>query len=237
VFFLPTYQSEAKLVPMKAKKRSSPESHPEPPDVHWIDDLKIARYLLEPRHQTTLKPFMVGETTVTQVAQELEMDFRQTYSLVKRLERHGLIRTVRLEQRDGRPIQYYRATANSFFVPRSLVPVQQVLQIVNGQFEHLFAEQFTRATWGELSQECGVQIWTTEKGISCLMMQAPNQFLKPLPLEFSATYGMWHQWSLDFEDAKALQQELSELSEKYSRRENGSQKYLVRLALTPVQSE
>jgi predicted transcriptional regulator len=231
---LPTHQYEVKLLPMKVKKRSSPENHPERPGVHWIDDLKIAHYLLEPRHQKTLLPFMVNETTVSQVAQELDLDFRKTYSLVKRLERYGLIRTVRLEQRDGRPVKHYRATASKFFVPISLVPVQQVMQIVNGQFEQVFAEQFTRATWGQLGQECGVQIWTTEKGISCLMMQAPNQILKPLPLEFSATYGMWHQWSLDFEEAKALQQELFALSEKYSRRKNGSQNYLVRLAMTPV---
>jgi hypothetical protein len=66
-------------------------------------------------------------------------------------------------------------------------------------------------------------------------MQAPNQFLMPLPLEFSATYGMWHQWSLDFEAAKALQQELFALSEKYSQRSDGSQRYLVHLAMTPMQ--
>jgi hypothetical protein len=47
---------------------------------------------------------------------------------------------------------------------------------------------------------------------------------------------MWHQWSLNFEDAKALQAELFALSEKYSQRGNGSQKYLVRLAMTPLQS-
>jgi predicted transcriptional regulator len=222
---------------MKAKKRSSPENYPEQPDVHWIDDLKIARYLLEPQHQMKLEPFMCAEVTVTQVAQELGLEFRKTYSLVKRLERYGLIRTVRLEQRDGRPIQLYRASAKHFFVPISLVPIEQVMQIVNGQFEQVFAEQIARATWGELNPDCGIQVWHSARGINCMMVQAPNQFLKPLSLEFPATYSMWDVWSLDFEEAKALQQELFALSEKYSRRKNGSQKYLVRFAMTPVQSE
>jgi predicted transcriptional regulator len=230
-----TLQFEAKLVPMKVKRRSSSETHHGRPDSHKIDNLKVARYLLEPQHQTTLEPFMVNEVTVTQVSEVLKLDFRKTYALVKRLERYGLIRTVRLEQRDGRPIRHYRATASSFFVPISLVPVHQVLQIVNGQFEQVFAEQFTRATWGELSQGCGVQVWVREQGIGCQVVQAPNQFFDPLLLEFSATYGMWYQWSLDFEEAKALQHELFALSEKYSRRE-GSQMYLVHLAMTPVQS-
>jgi predicted transcriptional regulator len=235
VFFLLELQSAANLLPMKAKKRSSPRDSSEIPELCQIDDAKIARYLLVPEHQTMLKPFMIAEVTVTQVAEMLELDFRKTYSLVKRLERYGLIRSVRLEQRDGRPIRFYRASASSFFIPVSLVPIEQVMQIVNGQFEQVFAEQFVKATWGELGAECGVQLWNGEKGISCLMMQAPNQFLMPLPLEFSATYGMWHQWSLDFEDAKALQQELFALSEKYSQRSDGSQRYLVHLAMTPMQ--
>jgi predicted transcriptional regulator len=222
---------------MKAKKRSSPKDHPELPDLCRIDDAKIARYLLEPQHQTTLKPFMVSEMNVTQVAQELDLSFRKSYSLVKRLERYGLIRTVRLERRDGRPIRFYRASAKHFFVPISLVPIEQVMQIVNGEFEQRFAEQFVHATWGDLGADSGIQIWEGKHGIRCLLVQKPHQVITPLALEYSATYGMWHQWLLNFEDAKALQQELFALSEKYSRRENGSQKYLVRLAMTPMQGE
>ncbi len=239
--FLPASQYPIKLLLMKVKKRSSRPSSDVPlvetPDLSHIDDARIARYLLEPRHQTTLRPFMVSEVTVTQVAQELNLDFGKAYSLVKRLERYGLIRTVRLEERDGRPIRFYRASAKHFFVPISLVPIEQTMQIVNGQFEQVFAEQFTRATWGELSTDTGIQIWTTARGINCVMVEAPHQFMKPLQLEFPAAYGMWHQWSLDFEEAKALQQELFALSEKYSRRKDGSQKYLVRLAMTPVLAE
>jgi hypothetical protein len=162
--------------------------------------------------------------------------FRKTYSVVKRLEGYGLIRTVQLEQRDGRPIRFYRASAKHFFVPISLVPIEQVMQIVNGEFGQVFAEQFVRVTWGELANDSGIQIWNTVQGIACLLVQKPHQVITPLPLGYSATYGMWHQWSLDFEDAKALQAELFALSEKYSQRENGSQKYLVRLAMTPMQN-
>jgi predicted transcriptional regulator len=225
---------------MKAKKRSSRRSSietlAEPPELCRIDDAKIARYLLVPEHQTMLKPFMLAETTVTRVAETLGLDFRKTYSLVKRLECYGLIRTVRFEQRDGRPIRFYRASANHFFIPISLVAIEQVMQIVNGEFEQIFSEQFVRATWGELGHGSGIQIWNTSHGIACLLMQEPHQVITPLSLEYSATYGMWHQWSLNFEEAKALQQELFALSQKYSQRGNGSQKYLVRLAMTPLQS-
>jgi predicted transcriptional regulator len=223
---------------MKVKKRSSPQNLTttpnEPPDLCRIEDAKTARYLLVPEHQTMLKPFMAGEVTVTQVAQTLNLDFRKSYSFVKRLERYGLIRMVRLEQRDGRPIRFYRASAKHFFVPISLVPIDQVMQIVNGEFEQRFAEQFVQTTWGDLGVDSGIQIWDTAHGISCLLVQKPHQVITPLSLEYSATYGMWHQWSLNFEDAKALQRELFALSEKYSQRKNGSQKYLVRLAMTPL---
>jgi predicted transcriptional regulator len=219
---------------MKAKKRSSPESHSELPDVHWINDLKIARYLLEPKNQMKLQPFMCAEMTVTQLAQELGLEFRKTYSLVKRLEQYGLIRRVRLEQRDGRPIQFYRASAKHFFVPISLVSIEQAMLIANGQLEQVFAEQIAWTISSELNPDCGIQVWHTAQGINCAMVQAPNQILKPLSFEFPAIFSLWDVWSLDFEDAKALQQELFALSEKYSQRENGSQKYLVRLAMTPV---
>jgi predicted transcriptional regulator len=173
---------------MKAKKRSSPHNPvlamTEPPDLCRIEDTKTALYLLVPEHQTMLKPFMAAEITVTQVAQMLNLDFRKSYSVVKRLERYGLIRMVRLERRDGRPIRFYRASAKHFFVPISLVPIERVMQIVNGEFEQRFAEQFVQTTWGELGANSGIQIWNSTQGINCLLVQKPHQVITPLSLEF-----------------------------------------------------
>jgi predicted transcriptional regulator len=209
-----------------------------PAKILWIKDARIAQHLLEPKTQEQLRPFMHTETSVTQASELLKLPFRSAYSMVKRLERYGLIRVARLESRDGRPIRFYRASAEKFFIPKLLVPFEQVMQIVNGDLEQEFTKQFIRATWGEIGASSGIQIEMLNDGnISCLLADGPNSFKSRITPERTATYGMWYSWRLDFGDAKALQQELNALAKKYATNANGAQKYLVRLAMTPVQAE
>ena len=223
---------------MQAKKRSSPKLVLQSQtDLQIINDLKVALYLLGPEHTRTMTLFIESEVSVSQAAEHLRIPFRSAYTLVKRLERYGLIQVVRLERRDGRPVRFYRSVAKKFFIPKTLVPIEQVMNVVNGNLEQVFAQSFAHATWGELSSDGGIQFWLDEHDRpQCLLVEGPDTIAIVTTRDHTATYGMWHDWNLDFEDAKALQKELFALSGKYAQRSRkGTQSYLVRLAMTPVQ--
>jgi hypothetical protein len=221
---------------MKAIKKSSLVIDAPPAKMRWIDNAKIAHYLLEPKTQTQLRPFLFAETSVTQASEILGLPLSSAYLLVKRFELYGLIRAARLEPRDGRPIQFYRASAEKFFIPKALVPLEQVMQIIDGKREQEFVQQIVRATWDEFGPQGGVQISKWDDGrVSCLLAQSPDVFSAALAPESSATYALWFNCGLDFADAKGLQRELDAVFKKYVSRAKGSQKYLVRLAMTPVQ--
>ncbi len=61
-------------------------------------------------------PFVAAECSVSGAARCVGVPLRKMYSFVQKGLRLGLLETTRLEARKGRPIRFYRAVAEAFFV-------------------------------------------------------------------------------------------------------------------------
>jgi hypothetical protein len=216
---------------MKSPKRSSFQ----PTQIHCITDNRTAEYLLKPQHQDELLMFIKAEYSVSACAKALGLPLRKAFSLVERLQKHGLIVVSRLEPRKGRAIRHYKAVADGFFIAKSLVPLEQMLEVLGGDLDARLNRHFIKAFWERAGTLAGLQLLVTQKGgIGCLLAEAPGVLLSAPKPDEMAMYNMWHEWQLSFADAKALQQDLRDLSNKYAAKATASQKYLVRLAMTPM---
>ncbi len=202
--------------------------------VKRIENLEVARYLVEPLHHEQVAIFLRQAVSVGQASQLLGLAFHKTYTLIKRLEQMGIIHVVEKQKRNGKAVLFYAAVAEKFFIANTLLPLQETLSKVNSAFETMLVKNLVHASWGDLSETCGIQIWCESTGaVRCVQVQDVDTYLEPQSLAMAATYGMWHTFQFDFEDAKELQRELFALSAKYAAKA-GSQKYLVHLAMTPV---
>jgi hypothetical protein len=127
----------------------------------------------------------------------------------------------------------YRAVADKFFIPNTVLPFHEALHKVNNAFEMNLNQNLVRAIFGNMPSTGGIQIWCEESGAMRCVQLRDIDTVEPQTAATAATYAMWHTFHLDFEDAKELQQDLFAIAKKYGTKKGG-QKYLTHLALTPV---
>jgi predicted ArsR family transcriptional regulator len=72
---------------------------------------------LDARRRRILLAFLGRERSLTQGAEALGMSLNLLAYHVGRLRRLGLLKVVREQKRAGRPILFYRASADSFLIP------------------------------------------------------------------------------------------------------------------------
>ena len=81
----------------------------------------MAAFLSESRRRRILLSFVGQERSLSEVSAALEMPLNLLHHHVKRLLTFGILEVVREQRRAGRPIRYYRATADAFFIPATLM--------------------------------------------------------------------------------------------------------------------
>lgn len=84
-------------------------------------DAKVARLLEDGRRRKLLLSFIGKECTLTEAARVNGLTLNLAHYHVMQLLEHGLIRVVREQKRNGRPIRYFTSEHSSFFVPNALV--------------------------------------------------------------------------------------------------------------------
>jgi predicted transcriptional regulator len=196
-----------------------------------IKDLEAAWFLIHLGQLQQLKVFIEKEVTVSQVSEELGLDFNRAYAFVKRLLRLKLIKVSRLEKRKGRPIRHYRSVADHFFVPFTLLSLEHALQAMSAELQHTMLRNIAATELEGLDRHAGLQAMQGEAGaMHCLLMKGPNE---PMPewVELqSASMLSWQPLMLDFASAKNLQKELDDLISRYQI-QTGSQQYLLHVGL------
>lgn len=85
-----------------------------------IESRAQARLLSDPVKGTFIHPFIGRECSVGEAAQTLACSIQAMHYRVKQLLVLGLIEVKREEKRAGRPIKYYRAVSDAFFIPDDL---------------------------------------------------------------------------------------------------------------------
>lgn len=219
------------------------------PSRKWlrVEEPEAARIVTDPAARRFLLPFIGRDRTVSNVAAELEVDTSSMLYRVRQFIRLGLIKEVRVEPRQGRPIRYYRSVADGFFVPfqvTSLTTQASLSPYAFSQLQRRLNESIGQA-WlaacGE-HQTLGIHVFRNAEGnithniVPDPEDDQPNRFFDQL-LEpgAPAVWDTWGNLKLEHEDAKALQMEIATILKRYwpKEKEEG-QEYILRLAIAPT---
>lgn len=208
--------------------------------------MEAAAILCDSKAVRHLAPFMGTERTVSEVASELKLSTQAMFYWVRKFCQLGLLRVAREEPRGGKAVKYYRASAERYFIPFRLVPIE-TLEALARMRDKPWEEAFDRNlvqtyhdTFGTL-HTWGVCILRDE-GQGIRIDLAPEtggaSFLSELVRrdDMPAVLSCWLPLQLDYAEAKALQRELDALAQRY-RQKRGAQLYLAHIALTPVRKE
>lgn len=82
-----------------------------------VTDPEAAVFLTQPGSARYIEPFLGQECTLKDAAEILQTSMSGMFYWVDRMLALKLLDITRIEQRRGRPIKHYRATAEEFFVP------------------------------------------------------------------------------------------------------------------------
>ena len=81
-----------------------------------VRDPEAMAFLRDPDAWRLFTPFVSAESSVSGAAKRAGVSLRKMYSFVQKGLRLGLLEPTRLQARKGRPIRFYRAVADAFFV-------------------------------------------------------------------------------------------------------------------------
>jgi hypothetical protein len=208
-----------------------------------IADTKAAHVLAHRGEARFLEPFFGREQNLRDAAAELGLSVKALYPKVKRLETLGLVQVTRSEPRAGKAVKYYRSTADDFFVPAHVLPVE--VGLTKGE---MYWQQRMRrsilAAWlkqpGEAS-ELGLRVVLTSRGrMQFIVAPDPDKVKeKPQRDSFASELPIVYQWRtvrLSKTQAQRLQSTLEHLLESYTLQREG-ETYIVRLAMAPLVEE
>jgi hypothetical protein len=194
-------------------------------------------FLLEPSQRRYLEPFMAQERTISQAAAEIEVQPNTLLYAVRRMLACGLLVVARCERRKGRAIKVYRSSAEVFFLPHTALSqggLEEAIAQVDLEGEQLLRRNIVYAR-SDRYPSWGFRMFRSTDGLVFLNAGLDAQHdLDWLALGSPAAFSIWStSIHLDFADAKALQNELFALMERY-RRKQGSQTYVLRLGMAPL---
>ncbi len=196
-----------------------------------------ADVLMDPRALRHLAPFLGRELTIGQAAAESGEKPNTTLARARRYLELGLLEVTGAVRRNGRPMKLYRTVADVFFVPFEATrsdSLEAALAERDSYWEALLRRNVVKSRL-ESFGNWGTRIYRDERGrLQVQTAVTPDANATTLHPAAPAVFSAWRDAvMLDFEDAKALQRELFELLTRYQRL-NGSQRYVLRLAMAPV---
>lgn len=202
-----------------------------------VNEGAAADVLMDPRALRHLAPFLGRDLTIGQAAAESNEKPNTTLTRVRRYLELGLLTITGEVQRRGRPMKLYRTVADVFFVPFEATrsdSLEAALAERDSYWESLLRRNVVKSRL-ESFGNWGTRIYRDERGrLQVQTAVTPDANATTLQPDAPAVFSAWRDAvMLDFDDAKALQRELFELLTRYQRL-NGSQRYVLRLAMAPV---
>ena len=212
--------------------------------VQEITDSSQASVLLEPDTLRYLSPFIARTRSADEVAREMGISLNTLLYQIKRLIALGFLTIHEEIPRGGRGIKRYRAVAEAFFIPFEFTHFATPEDMLLREYAPLYRQflaNFLQAAMPmvnlKTARDIGMCVSRDEDG-QVSVRHGPHP-LRPIslnPFEPNAP-AILLDWDeglhLDFEDAKAMQLELSGVMERY-RAKDGSGTYIAHVALAPV---
>ncbi|RJF75667.1 ArsR family transcriptional regulator [Deinococcus cavernae] len=198
-----------------------------------VTSAEVAQVLRKVEHVQQLRHFMTPRgSTVSEFAAAQGWPHLKAYRQVKLFEKLGLLEVSHSEKRAGRAIHYYRCPSQRYFLPASLVSIEEYLnqsfQPHEGQIKHELAEA---AQSGD-NPVAGLLVGAFGDGVALLPADREGQPWSPDAPESPAMFFGIGPLFLDYPQAKALQAELQEVFERYGQQAGGA-RYLYQVIFTP----
>ncbi len=212
-------------------------------DWHYVTNSEAAQALL---HSETFKNFAVflgTEHSLTSAAKTLKQPASSLkYHLEKFLE-WGIVKQTRSQARRGKPIKYYQAVADQFFIPIAQTK-QDTLTAWMQQMQMPLLEQYCADFVNAASE------WHPDSvgGGTCIRLIEPNRIsidFSPFPppnvrFQPDAMKPLWNSWTtihLTYTQAMLLHQELQQLwtrvLEEHCQAQHNTRAYTLHLGFTP----
>lgn len=205
-----------------------------------VSNPKTAKLLMDRGSRHLLEPFLLGSHSVKEIAGAMGLPLSVAFHQVKRLEAHGLLKVARLESRQGRPIKYYQASADGFFVPFHITPynslegfVQHIQLQMQTRFNHLIAQAGHQLI--DDPRKAGFRVYRMDNYVNIDLTPDAEDLdilVKLLEPGSPALMSSHAPLKLSRSDAKALQREMLELLLRYSSK-GGDEPYIAHLGLVP----
>lgn len=216
------------------KVQNSPSAAPATRIVH---EAEIADLLTNPETLRQLEPFLARDSTVSEAARLTGTLPNTMLARVRRWTRLGLLEVTREEQRAGRPVRWYRTSADSWFIPFDTTSAESLESSLK-QRDEWWSSRLRAAVVRAREEQVGTwgtRVYRDRRGfLQVQMALSPDSNWTSLAPDRPAVLAAWRDGLyLDFEDAKELQRELFALLLRYQGRE-GAQRYLLRLGLAPL---
>jgi hypothetical protein len=186
-----------------------------------------------------IAPFIGQERSIGAAAELLQVNPTQMYKRVERLLKLGLLHVARTEARAGKPIRYYRAVADTFFIPFQVYPPERINEANRMLYQDAFQRALERLYRDEYFVELdwGARTVVAPSGDTYLeIVQGNGQHWDYLGDAAPAVASGWNPMWLNPDDAKAMQRELVGVLSKYLGK-NGSRAYLTGIFLCEAQPE
>lgn len=191
-----------------------------------IDDAEAIRILADQSKAYLLTPFFQRALPLKEAAAQLGQPLETIYRPLQRLVRVGLLEVVHTENRPGRPVKYYRTTAQHFFVPAA----STFLEYVVLKNEHLWRARLERGllhTWfdSEIEPDSGLHVYYDPvHSFRIIFGRDPGTDR----VAKERAYVGWHRWSLSEHSALALRR-----GESYTTLQRVTARYRTRVG-TPM---
>ena len=206
-----------------------------------VTDAEAAALLMNPKALRVLCQFVGVERPAADAARHLSLPLTTLLYWLRRLGDAGLLRCVRQQPRKGRAVKLYRASAERYFVPYhvSSSATPEALLALNetplrAELDRALVAAGMTLLEGKRIGGWGVSVQRDVRG-ELVRVYTADASPQPSVLdpEVPALLNLWRRdLRLNFEDAKAFQQELVDLFGKYQRR-TGSHTYILHMALAP----
>ena len=214
------------------------ENSPSPSPACEVTHPEAARLLTDMTGLRYLEPFFRQPRTVGEAAAMLEVKPNSLLYRVRRFVELGLLTVASEEPRAGRAVKRYRTAADAFFVPFAATdastPEAWLLRWERDLQDQLVQSALTNSE--EPPSTWGLRIGLGQDGLLNVYPASQDGRLVMFGLEAdrAATLLGWNTGLyLDYPEAKAFQQELHDLIQKYYRK-GGAQQYVLRIALAPL---
>jgi hypothetical protein len=198
-----------------------------------VADAAVARGLTSGGLSEFLQPFVYRDASVAEAARALEQPIQRVHYRVQRLVEFGLLQVTAVEERAGRPVKRYRASANAYRIPARLVP-EQLFPLTEAEHS-AFMQRALEASLPALVHDGEIRITFSPDG-SVNVDRFLGEGLEGLLGDAApAVLNTWRNLHLDRARAKRLQRELWELIARYADPVEGGRRYVLRVSMAPVE--